>query len=102
MPSLFSGKWIERINVLDYFASLWNAKWPYDPSDPETYWGYILTMGSSEGNIHAMWSARNYFMTKKFTEGGIDSSCVPVVFYSQESNHSLRKAADITNNYGSF
>ena len=96
MPSLYSGKWIER-NVLDYFASLWNAKWPYDSSDPETYWGYILTMGSSEGNIHAMWSARNYFMTQKITEGGIDSSCVPVVFYSQESNHSLRKAADITN-----
>ena len=36
----FSMKWMER-NVLDYYASLWNAKWPHVPSDPETYWGYI-------------------------------------------------------------
>ena len=97
----FPGKWIER-SVLDYFASLWNAKWPYDPSDPETFWGYILSMGSSEGNIHAMWSARNYLKTQKLhikeaAEGGIDASCIPVVFYSQESNHCLKKAADITN-----
>ena len=97
----FSGKWME-CRVLDYFASLWNAKWPYDPSDPETYWGYILSMGSSEGNIHAMWSARYYLRIKKLhikeaEEGGIDASCIPVVFYSQESNHCLKKAADITN-----
>jgi histidine decarboxylase len=58
-PHPHSSKWIER-NVLDYFASLWNAKWPHDPSDPESYWGYVLTMGSTEGNMHALWSARNY------------------------------------------
>ena len=29
-------KWMER-NVLDYYASLWNAKWPHDDSDPESY-----------------------------------------------------------------
>ena len=51
-------------NVLDYFASLWNAKWPHDPSDPESYWGYVLTMGSTEGNMHAMWSARDYLSGK--------------------------------------
>ena len=55
-------KWIEQ-NVLDYFASLWNAKWPHDPEDPDSYWGYVLTMGSSEGNLHALWSARNYLTT---------------------------------------
>ena len=52
-------KWVER-NVLDYYASLWNAKWPHDPNDPDTYWGCVLTMGTTEGNIHALWSARNY------------------------------------------
>ena len=31
-------KWMER-NVLDYYASLWNAKWPHNGSDPESYWG---------------------------------------------------------------
>ena len=38
--------WMER-NVLDYYASLWHAKWPHDPKDPESYWGYTLTMGST-------------------------------------------------------
>ena len=56
-------RWIER-NVLDYFASLWRAKWPHDWADPETYWGYMLTMGSSEGNMYALWSARDYLRGK--------------------------------------
>ena len=29
-------KWME-CNVLDYYASLWNGKWPYKYEDPETY-----------------------------------------------------------------
>ena len=42
------------------------------------------------------------YTTKKLNiqeaaEGGVDASCIPIVFYSQESNHSLKKAADITN-----
>ena len=31
-PYRHNTKWMER-NVLDYFASLWNAKWPHDPSE---------------------------------------------------------------------
>ena len=42
---------VMECNVLDYYASLWNAKWPYKLEDPETYWGYVLTMGSTEGNV---------------------------------------------------
>ena len=79
-------KWVER-NILDYFASLWNAKWPHDPSDPDSYWGYVLTMGSSEGNLHALWSARKYL-----TSG---SEAQPVLFCSQSSNFSIAKLADI-------
>ena len=26
----------------------------------ESYWGYLLNMGSTEGNIHAIWSAHSY------------------------------------------
>ena len=85
-PYHFSTKWFER-NVLDYFASLWNAKWPHDPSDPESYWGYVLTMGSSEGNLHALWSARNYL-----TPG---AAAEPVLFVSQNANFSIAKLADI-------
>ena len=119
-PRLIGAKWLER-NVLDYYASLWNAKWPYDPTDPETYWGYILAMGATEGNVHAMWSARNYLSGKylqaripkdgeaagtaqdqcRLVQGTFSTSnsnsSVPVVFYSKESNYSLKKAADVTN-----
>ena len=54
-----SSAMMER-TVLDYYASLWNAKWPHDPNDPESYWGYVLGMGSTEGNMQAIWNARNY------------------------------------------
>ena len=79
-------KWVER-NILDYFASLWNAKWPHDPSDPDSYWGYVVAMGSSEGNLHALWSARKYLTT--------GSGAQPLLFCSQSSNFSIAKLADI-------
>ena len=82
-------KWVET-NILDYFASLWNAKWPHDPTDPESYWGYVLTMGSSEGIQHALWSARKYLTT-----GLPSSSAQPVLFFSQNANFSMGKLADI-------
>ena len=56
-------KWME-CNVLDYYASLWNAKWPHNANDPETYWGYVLTMGSTEGNLYSAWNARDYLSGK--------------------------------------
>lgn len=56
-------KWME-CNVLDYYASLWNAKWPYKLEDPDAYWGYVLTMGSTEGNLYAAWNARDYLSGK--------------------------------------
>ena len=37
-----------------YYTSLWHAKWPHNKSDMESYWGYLLNMGSTEGNIHAI------------------------------------------------
>ena len=56
-------KWME-CNVLDYYASLWNARWPYKLEDQESYWGYVLTMGSTEGNLYAAWNARDYLSGK--------------------------------------
>ena len=88
-------KWMER-NVLDYYASLWNAKWPHRLGN-ESYWGYILTMGSTEGNLHALWSARNY-LSGFFKKGQMSThSKVPVAFFSQNSNCSLYKCCDIVN-----
>lgn len=106
-----NSKWMER-NVLDYYASLWNAKWPHDPKDPETYWGYVLTMGSSEGNLYGMWNARDYlegkFMMSDENTGRYyyvqaqkpttnPNAYTPVAFYSQDTHYSVIKAMTVLN-----
>ncbi len=58
-----NSKFMERA-VLDYYASLWNARWPHDPNDPESYWGYVLTMGCTEGNLYGLWNGRDYLAGK--------------------------------------
>ena len=95
----FQAKWMER-SVLDYYASLWNAKWPHDPANNETYWGYVLSMGSTEGNLHALWSARNYLSGNLHAPsdgfaGGRQR--VPVALFSRNSNSNLQKLCDIAN-----
>ncbi len=50
--------------VLDYYAELWNAVTPHDKKNPESYWGYTLSMGSTEGNVYAIWNARDYLSGK--------------------------------------
>ena len=97
-------KWMER-NVLDYYASLWNAKWPHDPSDPETYWGYVLTMGSTEGNLYGLWNARDYLKGKfmmnsqkrcfstQVSEN--PNAYTPIAFYSQDAHYSITKHMQI-------
>lgn len=110
-----NSKVLERA-VLDYFACLWNAKWPHDPLDPESYWGYLLTMGSSEGNIYGLWNARNLLSGKVLRnerladtaaqaaivydqaprhEGQSPHAYHPVAFFSQDTHYSLIKAVQI-------
>lgn len=55
-------KFVERA-VLDYFASLWRAHWPFNGNskqDIDYYWGYVMSMGSTEGNIYALYNGREY------------------------------------------
>ncbi|MEC3906679.1 hypothetical protein VOI54_06590 [Tamlana sp. 2201CG12-4] len=54
-------KFVERA-VLDYFAALWRADWPYNETsgDIDRYWGYVMSMGSTEGNIYALYNGREY------------------------------------------
>ena len=93
-------KWMER-NVLDYYASLWHAKWPHDPGDPDSYWGYVLTMGSTEGNLFALYSAREYLsgsdlmpLTKlpqpHHLQADSTNAFTPLAFYSQDSHNSIQ------------
>ena len=113
--------------VLDYYARLWHAPWPSvarsDPErgirrDPESYWGYVLTMGSSEGNIYGLWNGRDYLAGKflmsepddrKHDDGaprpseprlvyqqarlpeGNPNAYSPVAFYSQDTHYSIVK-----------
>jgi len=60
-------KFAERA-VLDYYASLWNAKWPSVEGDGESYWGYVLSMGATEGNLYAVMQARDYLKGKPLNE----------------------------------
>ncbi|MFI9811895.1 PLP-dependent aminotransferase family protein [Saccharothrix variisporea] len=101
--------------VLAYYARLWHAKpREYDEhghlKDRDAYWGYVLTMGSSEGNNYALWNARDYLSGKTLMvepdENGIgtmmwvqdtppvdnQNAYSPVAFYSQDTHYSVAKA----------
>jgi len=104
-------KFAERA-VLDYYASLWNANWPSRSSDPESYWGYVLSMGSTEGNLYSILQGRDYLKGRPLYEGGqaepdrrLASDCAdvdqvidnpnayrPVAFFSGDRHYSIFKA----------
>ena len=115
-------KWMER-NVLDYFASIWHAKWPHNPTDPDTYWGHVMSLDTTEGAYYCLRNARDY-LTGKFidqtfnlstyesneidpreidiySQGQYESANIsgytPVVFFSSEAHHSFSKAAHTVN-----
>ena len=109
-------KWLER-NVLDYYASLWHAKWPHNPSDPDTYWGYIAPLGVSEANIFAVCTARDYLsgmfsisspssaedprVVKSYVRGEFEhessNACKPVGFCSFDAHYSVSKGFQVCN-----
>ena len=54
--------------VLDYYAALWHAQWPHNPGDGDSYWGYVVSMGCTEGNLYGLWNARDYLAGKLLLE----------------------------------
>lgn len=113
-------KLIERA-VVDYYAQLWNAS-PYNPDDPESSWGYVLSMGSSEANLYGFWNARDYLagkflleeteeetarasvlqgsaridgrtIVRRVTEFSETNALSPVLFYSEDTHYSVIKSA---------
>ncbi|WP_329567125.1 histidine decarboxylase [Kitasatospora sp. NBC_01266] len=96
-------KVVERA-VLDYYAALWHADGPHRPDDPESYWGYVLSMGSTEGNMYALWNARDYLSGKPLIQpsprtpgaqalGPVNPNARrPVAFYSEDTHYSFAKA----------
>ena len=72
-----NSKFCERA-VLDWFAALWNIEWPHDGANLDSYWGYVLTMGFTEGNIYAVYNARDYLkgrllLTEEQSEKEVDN-----------------------------
>ncbi|MDQ1288790.1 MAG: histidine decarboxylase, partial [Actinomycetota bacterium] len=110
-----NSKVVER-SVLDYYATLWNAETPHGES-PDSYWGYVLTMGSTEGNLYGMWNARDYLGGKALIVDPSGSAAegvpprlllvrakppeddanvyTPVAFYSEDTHYSFTKAARV-------
>ncbi len=121
-----NAKQAER-GVLDFFASIWHAKWPSLPKPKreesisdieyhespeyikykESYWGYVLSMGSTEGNLYSVLSARDYLSGFSLVADDDNeiSLClpdlmgeksvnkyIPVAFYSESAHYSLAKA----------
>lgn len=99
--------------VLAYYAKLWHAApREYDSkghlTNPNAYWGYVLTMGSSEGNNYALWNARDYLSGKTLmlepdanghhswvqdtAPADNQNAYTPVAFYSQDTHYSVAKA----------
>ncbi|KAA5828460.1 hypothetical protein F1721_28920 [Saccharopolyspora hirsuta] len=105
--------------VLKRYAELWGIR-PHDPANNEqawkSAWGYVLSMGSSEGNVYALLNARDYLSGKiLLANPGADPGLLmsqaevsapylntpakranalqPVAFFSQDSHYSVAKAA---------
>lgn len=65
--------------VLDWYANLWHCQAPW--------WGYITSMGSTEGNLYSLWAARD-FLRKRHGQSPILLSC-------SNSHYSIHKAAHL-------
>ncbi|WP_299020003.1 pyridoxal-dependent decarboxylase [uncultured Photobacterium sp.] len=104
-----SSKQMEKA-VLNYYARLWNAKVPHDPQDIESFWGYVLSMGSTEGNFYGLWNARDYLAGRKLVADELQKKLrdtnylhpkhivdkphayTPIAFFSQDTHYSIIKA----------
>ena len=111
-------KFCERA-VLDYYAALWHIAWPHQVDTesedfPDRYWGYVLSMGSTEANVYALFNARDYLKGRSLIEDpGTEppekrflatdplpdqdnpNAYKPIVFYSQDTHYSVVKGVRI-------
>ena len=121
-PCGLNMKWMER-NALDFLASLWHAKWPHNPQDPESYWGYTMSLDTTEASYYGLRNVRDYLsgkfvvrcakplssdtsqtdprQTDVYTQGKFESTSAnaysPVVFYSTDVHRSIPKATHAIN-----
>ncbi|SBS31072.1 Histidine decarboxylase [Marinomonas spartinae] len=88
-----NAKQFERA-VIDYYARLWGFSSPFSP---RRYWGHITAMGSTEGNLYALWNARDY-LSGYAVEGYQQEVYVqkpPIAIFSEAAHYSIKKACQI-------
>lgn len=92
---------LEEQKVLDFYARHWSAPNVDNPNSAESYWGYMTTMGSTEGNLFGLWNARDYlrggecYFEDSQTRGLGIKPLQPVLLASRETHYSVAKAAHI-------
>lgn len=92
---------VQEQAVLDFYARHWNAPNPGIPNSADSYWGYVTTMGSTEGNLFGLWNARDYLTGGKawFPEAELKApprkTLPPILLTSRETHYSVAKAAHI-------
>jgi histidine decarboxylase len=91
--------------VLDYIARLWHAPSPSEAANPESYWGYVVSMGSTEGNLYGMYNARDYLAGKRLwrepagnltyirplPHAANPNTYRPVAFFGEDTHYSIVK-----------
>jgi histidine decarboxylase len=91
--------------ALDYMARLWHGRVPSDPDDPESYWGYVVSMGSTEGNLYGLYNARDYLSGKRLwrePSGSLayirplphatnQNAYRPIAFFGEDTHYSIVK-----------
>jgi histidine decarboxylase len=65
--------------VLSWYARLWHLD--------EAWWGYMTAMGSTEGNLYALFAARDYLQQRH--------SRPPLLLSSTQSHYSIHKAGHL-------
>lgn len=92
---------LEEQKVLDFYARHWTAPNPDRANSADSYWGYVTTMGSTEGNLFGLWNARDYlrggqaYFADAVSHGLDCKPLIPVLLTSRESHYSVAKAAHI-------
>lgn len=87
-----------EVAVCSWYAKFWNDDYRdvENANAKENFWGYVLNMGSTEGNLTALWNAREYFKIEDpVTKEKNFRGKAPIALWSDQGHYSLGKAAGI-------
>ncbi|WP_051680228.1 pyridoxal-dependent decarboxylase [Vibrio rhizosphaerae] len=88
-----NAKQFERA-VLDYYAQLFGFAGAHTQ---RRYWGYLTAMGSTEGNLYALWNARDFlrgYPVEGYAEA-VTTEHPPVLICSGATHYSMHKVSQM-------